>query len=163
MLEDNLLYQTQLIFSALKNSQKQYYDTKLFCQSYKDNQGKPLDIFQQMDADEFFNAYLDKLEVLLKPSNKQYIIQRIFGGVFCNEVISQGCGHVSEKEEPYLAIGLNVKNKKNVYESLASYVEGETLDGENQYFCDKCEKKVPAIKRVTIKKLPNILMIVLKR
>lgn len=62
-----------------------------------------------------------------------------------------------------MAISLNVKNKKNIYESLQSYVEGELLDGDNMYFCDKCEKKVPAQKRVTIKRLPNVLMIVLKR
>ena len=37
------------------------------------------------------------------------------------------------------------------------------LDGDNMYLCDKCDKKVPTLKRQSIKKLPNIMLIVLKR
>jgi len=37
------------------------------------------------------------------------------------------------------------------------------LEGDNAYYCDKCEKKVSTLKRTCIKKLPNILILVLKR
>ena len=37
------------------------------------------------------------------------------------------------------------------------------LDGQNQYYCEKCEKKVDALRRESIKSLPNTLMVVLKR
>jgi len=37
------------------------------------------------------------------------------------------------------------------------------LDGDNSFFCEKCDKKVPTLKRQSIKKLPNQLLIVLKR
>ena len=37
------------------------------------------------------------------------------------------------------------------------------LDGENAFLCDRCDKKVDTLKRCSIKKLPNILIIVLKR
>lgn len=100
-----------------------------------------------MDADEFFNTYLDRLEVLLKQSNNDFIIKRTFGGVFANELICKGCPHMSETDEPYLAIPLIVKNKKSIDESLSAYIEGEMLDGDNMYLCDKCDKKVPTLKR----------------
>lgn len=37
------------------------------------------------------------------------------------------------------------------------------LEGENAYYVEKYDKKVPTLKRQSIKRLPNILNIVLKR
>lgn len=37
------------------------------------------------------------------------------------------------------------------------------LDEDNQYMCEKCDKKVDALKRVVIKKLPRYLLCTLKR
>lgn len=70
---------------------------------------------------------------------------------------------ISEREEPCLAISLQVKNKKNIYESLQNFIQGDMLEGDNAYLCEKCEKKIPTLKRVCIKSLPNILILVLKR
>lgn len=47
--------------------------------------------------------------------------------------------------------------------ALKSLVEGEILDGENKYHCEKCDKKVRALKRLSIKKLPDSLLVCLKR
>ena len=63
----------------------------------------------------------------------------------------------------FLALGLQVKNKKSIAESLDGFIQGEMLEGENAYFCDKCDKKVQTLKRTCIKKLPNMLILVLKR
>jgi ubiquitin carboxyl-terminal hydrolase 9/24 len=60
-------------------------------------------------------------------------------------------------------VSLEVKNKKSVQESLNSFVDGDLLEGDNAYFCEKCEKKVNTKKRCCIKKLPNVLILVLKR
>jgi ubiquitin carboxyl-terminal hydrolase 9/24 len=46
---------------------------------------------------------------------------------------------------------------------LQSFVEGEMLEGENAYLCEKCDKRVSTLKRVCIKRLPNNLILVLKR
>lgn len=37
------------------------------------------------------------------------------------------------------------------------------LEGDNAYFCEQCDKKVNTLKRCTIKRMPNTLMLVLKR
>lgn len=37
------------------------------------------------------------------------------------------------------------------------------LEGANAYHCTKCDKKVNALKRCCIKRLPNHLVLVLKR
>lgn len=80
-----------------------------------------------------------------------------------NEIISKDCPHYSEREEPFLAINLMVKNKKDVYQSFDGLIKGDILDGSNKYHCEKCDKKVTAHKRSCLKKLPNHLILVLKR
>ena len=37
------------------------------------------------------------------------------------------------------------------------------LEGDNAYLCETCNKKVHTLKRSCVKKLPNILILVLKR
>jgi ubiquitin C-terminal hydrolase len=38
-------------------------------------------------------------------------------------------------------------NKKNLQEGLDAFVKGDMLEEGNQYFCEKCDKKVDALKR----------------
>lgn len=66
--EKNCLYHFQLILEALKNSQKPYYDTRAFCNALKNCEGSQINVMEQMDVDEFFNNFLDKLECQLKVS-----------------------------------------------------------------------------------------------
>ena len=75
----------------------------------------------------------------------------------------QECEHVSDREEDFFALQCTVKNKRSVVESLQSFVAGEMLDGENKYHCEKCKKKVTAMKRVCVKSLPPVLILHLKR
>ena len=67
------------------------------------------------------------------------------------------------RDEPYLTIPIQVKNKKSIFEGLDEFVKGEMLEGNNEYLCEKCNKKYPTLKRVSIKTLPNTLILVLKR
>jgi len=53
------------LFANLQESEKKYYDTRPFCGAYKEN-GQPMNTSIQMDADEFFNIFFDRLENVLK-------------------------------------------------------------------------------------------------
>lgn len=90
---ENLLMQFQLILGSLKRSQKQYYDPRSFCLAFKDYEGKPINVIEQMDVDEFFNNLLDKLEPYLKGTKNEGIIKRNFGGMLSNQLICKGCPH----------------------------------------------------------------------
>jgi ubiquitin carboxyl-terminal hydrolase 34 len=70
---------------------------------------------------------------------------------------------VSSRSDEFFAIPCTVKHKHNVQESLLSFVEEETLDGDNKYQCDDCKCKVAAIKRTRIESLPQTLILHLKR
>ena len=161
--EDNILYQTQCLFSALTESVKQHYNPKIFCHAFKDWDGKSINVMEQMDVDEFFNLFLDKIENAIKGTPQEKSIKYHFGGVYANQLICKDCPHSSLREEPFLAINLQIKNKKSLQQCMESFVEGEMLQGNNAYHCEKCDKKVTTLKRVCIKKLPKHLIFVLKR
>lgn len=161
--EENVLHQVKCIFGGLMEVEKQYYNPKKFCKAFKDIDGSCIDPMVQKDVDEFFNMFMDRIECLIKGTKEEKIMNNLFQGVFANELICKDCPHYSEREEPFLAISLQVKNKNTVQESLKFYIEGEMLEGDNAYYCEKCEKKVNTLKRCCIKRMPNILFLVLKR
>lgn len=161
-LKENILYQLQVMLSNLQESEKKYYDTQDFCRAYK-YEGQPINPSVQMDADEFFNMLFDKLENITKGTQQENILKKFFGGTLCNQIISKECEHISERMENYYSLSLDVKNKKNILESLDLYIQGDMLEGENKYMCSVCNKKVDALKRVCISSLPDNLIIHAKR
>lgn len=62
-----------------------------------------------------------------------------------------------------MTLPIEIKGKKNLQEGLELFIQGEMLEGENAFHCDRCDKKIDTLKRCSIKKLPNILIIILKR
>lgn len=68
--------------------------------------------------------------------------------------------HFSEREDPISVISIEIKGKANLQEALSYYVQGEQVEWK----CEKCGKVVEAaLKRLSLKKLPNTLIIHLKR
>ena len=115
------------------------------------------------DANEFFNRLFDKLESELAKSKDKRVLQRLFGGTNSNQVICKECGHISERIEPFFSLSLDVRNQRDIETSLSHMVEGEVLQGDNQYRCDQCKKKVDAVRRCCIGHCPNYLVVHLKR
>ena len=106
---------------------------------------------------------IDKIETLIKSTPQEQTLKNLFYGVFANEFICKGCPHRSEREEPFMAIPLTIRNKVSILESLENFVEGEMLEGDNAYHCNDCDQKRDTLKRCTIKRLPNVLFLELKR
>jgi ubiquitin C-terminal hydrolase len=159
----SLLWQLQKLMGALQASERQYYDASPFFGAYKDPSGAPVNPLVQMDADEFFNMLLDKVERLLENAKQAGMLNRFFGGKLCHQIISRQCPHTSERDEHFFTLSVDVKNKKNLAESLEFFVQGDMLDGDNKYQCATCSQKVDALKRACVKELPNYLIVHLKR
>ena len=105
-LEENVLYQLKCIFGGLTGIEKQYYNPKRFCKSFKDIDGSALDPYVQKDVDEFFNMFMDRVETLIKGTQQEKIMNNLFQGMFANEFICKDCPHYSEREEPFLNVSL---------------------------------------------------------
>ena len=46
-----------------------------------------------------------------------------------------------EREEPFLSLSLSISTNV-MQEALKEFVKGEWLEGDNAYFCEKCQEKV---------------------
>ncbi|KAL3659461.1 hypothetical protein V7S43_015453 [Phytophthora oleae] len=154
----------QKLFVSLAYTNYRSFDPTAFALSHKDLDGNSTDVHVQMDADEFFCLLLDRLEMFIrpKPATDDDFMAHCFGGVLVNQILTQQ-GNLSEREEKFFALSLEVSKKRHLAESLELYVQGETLEGENAYFCERMQRKVSATKRVCIKKLPHTLICHLKR
>lgn len=155
--EKNLLVQTQLLFSHLLNYEFKSIKPSNFVISFDPN----INIFEQKDVDEFFNELCEKYENTIKLNKLKNPFNDEFEGSYANELIGKTCPHRSEREESFKCIILSVKN--SIEESLQFLVNEEILDGDNAFYCDECQSKVSAIKRLSIKKPPKTLILVLKR
>lgn len=160
--DNNVLYQLRLIFIFLLKSKKTVYNPKAFTQSMKIDK-QVLNPFEQKDVDEFIMHFLDQLEHELKGTKQERLVKDTFKLTLANEIICRDCPHRSETNEDAISIIVSVKNKKTLYEGLKAYIEADTLEGDNAYYCERCDKKVAAYKRQNIKTLHNTLIIVLKR
>ena len=107
--------------------------------------------------------FMDRLETAIKGQPQENTIQYHFGGKYTHEMICKGCPHTFERYEPFLAMSVQVKNKKSILEGLNTFIQGDMLEGDNAYLCEKCDKKVDTLKRCVVKKLPRNLIVTLKR
>jgi ubiquitin carboxyl-terminal hydrolase 9/24 len=103
---------------------------------------------------------MDRIIIATKDSPQANTIKFHFGGKYAREIISNGCPHKHEIEEDFLSVGVLVKNQKSIQQGLLAFVQGEMLEGDNAYLCEKCDKKVDIMmKRTCIKKLPRYLIL----
>ena len=90
-------------------------------------------------------------------------VSSVLGGSFAQQVVGRTCPHRSERVEPFSAITLEVQGLENLHDSLAAYVRGELLEGDNAYLCEECCGKVSALKRVCVRHAPHTLLLHLRR
>lgn len=162
--EENMFYQLQALFAGLLKSERQYVNPKGFCHAFKDWEGQPTNVLEQVDVEEFLSMFLDRLETATKGTPQAKTVQDHFGGKFAGETICKGCPHSYEQRgEPFLFMSLPVKNKRSITEGLSTFIQGDMLEGDNAYHCEQCSKKVDALKRTCVKELPRYLILTLKR
>ena len=159
----NPTYQIQSLFYYLKYSINQVHSPMHLIQSFNSVfNNQPIDVRVQQDCEEFFNILVEKIE---ESSGNKSLFDDIFKIKISSEIISldDTCPYYSETITPYNSISLDIKNKKTLQEAFESYVKGEILEGENKFYIDKFDKKVPILRRTTLKSLPLITIVHLKR
>jgi ubiquitin C-terminal hydrolase len=178
----NVLYELQLLFSALKIYELGYYDPRSFVVINN------LNFYEQMDADEFYGILIDRIENDIKQlysktptpgststptptqndsKNENYKYKDIFNYFFGIKVLDElkfvDCGHKRYNEFFYNNIQLEIKEFNNIHDSLKNYFRTEVMDGDNKINCEVCKIKRTCHKHLIFKSLPNILVIALKR
>lgn len=159
-IDDNFLHQLQNIFGFLLFSNRRDISPSSFCFSFKDSEGKPTNTTIQQDAHEFLNIILDRLENKLKTTPYKFLLQSIFRGKICNQIICKQCGKIKNNFEDLYTLSLEIKNQKNFQDAMAKFIADSLVTG---YFCEECQAKVEVVKRTLLSSLPNILIVHLQR
>lgn len=102
----------------LELSERQDYDPWEFCFAFKEFDGGPTNTAEQKDAQEFLNLLFERLETALKGTSRQRLLQSVFGGQTCDQLVCSECGKVKNKHEDFYNLSLTVKDIKGVHESL---------------------------------------------
>uniref|UniRef100_A0A7E4W3S7 USP domain-containing protein n=1 Tax=Panagrellus redivivus TaxID=6233 RepID=A0A7E4W3S7_PANRE len=157
-----LIYSVQNMFAHLLASEEQFFTPGDFWDIFQFG-GRDVNVREQQDAVEFFNAFADGLDESLKKINEVPVFEKLFGGTFADQKKCRDCPHMYEKEQLFTSIAVDIRSHNNLRASLNEYVTGDLLEGDNAYFCEECDEKVTAVKRLCIQKLPPYLMFQLKR
>ncbi|XP_055315105.1 ubiquitin carboxyl-terminal hydrolase 47 isoform X3 [Sitodiplosis mosellana] len=162
----NIPYQLQRLFVNLQTSTKMSVETTDLTRSFG---WDSTEAWQQHDIQELCRVMFDTLEQKFKDTAQADFINRLYEGRMIDYVKCLDCGTEKSREDKFLDIPLPVRPfgstiaYDSVEEALRAFVEPETLDGNNQYHCDKCNKKCNAHKGLKFSKFPYILTLHLKR
>ena len=157
--DDNTLHQTQKLYTYLLFSSYGEVVPKDFIFSLKVF-GERVQLRRTLDSSEFYHNFCDIIHNSLEKTKYKTLIEDIFCGKTQERKICSNCNNESNREEEFKLISLEVKDKKDLYESLDQYISEEVID---DYKCGKCNNKVKLKKSSLIYSLPNILVFHLKR
>ncbi|CAG7849164.1 Probable ubiquitin carboxyl-terminal hydrolase 8; AltName: Full=Deubiquitinating enzyme 8; AltName: Full=Ubiquitin thioesterase 8; AltName: Full=Ubiquitin-specific-processing protease 8 [Serendipita indica DSM 11827] len=128
--------------------------------------------YAQHDAHEFFITVLNQLHSgsadATHGSSCTCVVHQIFAGQLQSDVKCGKCGHINPTIDPMLDISLELKGVPNgkmptLASCLRRFTEKETLPA-NAYVCSNCNSSTSeATKQLSIRKLPPVLCIQLKR
>eukprot|EP00357_Protocruzia_adherens_P000598 CAMPEP_0115029208 /NCGR_PEP_ID=MMETSP0216-20121206/36839_1 /TAXON_ID=223996 /ORGANISM="Protocruzia adherens, Strain Boccale" /LENGTH=1045 /DNA_ID=CAMNT_0002405699 /DNA_START=269 /DNA_END=3406 /DNA_ORIENTATION=- len=165
--EDCIPLQLQKLFAELQTkAERNYVETRALTKSFQWDfrQG-----FEQHDVQEFCRVLFDAIETSCKGTSQENFINELYEGLMVDYVQCKECNYESKREDKFLDLSLTIKNpfegihNDSVPKALENYLKPEILEGGNQYHCEKCDKKVDAIKGLKFKRFPDILTLQLKR
>lgn len=90
-------------------------------------------------------------------------VHELFEGTLTSETRCLTCENVSQRDEAFLDLSIDLEAHSSVTSCLRKFSEEEMLCERNKFHCDKCSGLQEAEKRMKIKRLPRILALHLKR
>eukprot|EP01038_Epipyxis_sp_PR26KG_P009755 gene9755-13124_t len=111
----------------------------------------------QHDAHELNRLLIEALEKSLKRTTGENLCQSLYEGKLANQIKCLKCNGISQREEPFYDLNMQIINCKDLVESLREYCCAELLEGDSAYQCDYCKAKTSALRSSILLKLPPIL------
>lgn len=159
-------YQLQKLFLMLQTSDKKSVGTTDITKSFGWDSS---DAWHQHDIQELCRVMFDALEKTWQNTEQADLINQLYQGRMKDCVQCLQCAWESSKTVAYQDIPLAVKPfgegraYSTVEESLRAFCSHELLDGNNQWFCEKCNTKVDAHKSLKFITFPYLLTMHLMR
>ncbi|KAL4502326.1 hypothetical protein ABPG72_011913 [Tetrahymena utriculariae] len=165
--EDCLPLQLQILFSRLQLCTNRYFiDTKPLINTFGWTSNQ---MFQQQDVQEFCRVLFDAIEQSFDNNKESQWVRDLYEGQTENFVFCKQCKTDSIRNDNFLDLQLIIRSdfddilNNSIEKCMKHFVKSVELQQDNQYFCEKCNQKVDAIKGVRFKALPPILMLQLNR
>ncbi|KAK2768570.1 hypothetical protein FQN54_000426 [Arachnomyces sp. PD_36] len=98
-----------------------------------------------------------------KSPNTTRWVHELFEGTLTSETQCLTCEKVSQRDEAFLDLSVDLDQHSSVTSCLRKFSEEEMLCERNKFHCDTCGGLQEAEKRMKIKRLPRILALHLKR
>jgi len=90
-------------------------------------------------------------------------VHQVFEGILTNETKFLCCETVTNKDESFLDLSIDIEDNCSLTHCLRNFSAIETLERQDKFYCDTCNSLQEAEKCMKVKKLPNTLIIHLKR
>ncbi|CCE86502.1 Piso0_004997 [Millerozyma farinosa CBS 7064] len=165
-----LLYALRDIYESMVENESQtgvvcpnYFITKLKEKNYLFRQNN-----MHHDAHEFCNYLINEIiecvDREVGPQNNW--CKKLFQGISTNETKCLSCETITSKDEAFLDLSVDVPHDRHATSltySLNNFSKSETLTHQNKFYCNSCSSLQEATKTIKMKKLPEVLVINLKR
>ncbi|TNN88219.1 Ubiquitin carboxyl-terminal hydrolase 48 [Liparis tanakae] len=147
----------QYLFALLQNSNRKYIDPTGLVKALG------LDTGQQQEFSKLFLSLLEDTLSKQKNPDLQNVIQRQFCGQFSYVTVCNECGRSSALPSRFYELELNIQGNKNLTECVTEFLKEEKLDEDNRYFCESCQTKQSATRRIRLHSIPPTLNLQLMR
>ncbi|KAL4436015.1 hypothetical protein ABPG74_022250 [Tetrahymena malaccensis] len=97
------------------------------------------------------------------PKNQPSWLEEIFGGILTTQTTCLNCQKITERDEPFLDLSLDMVLNSSLTHCVKKLSEIEKMSGDDKFFCNTCNSKHDAEKQMLVKKLPQTLICHLKR
>ncbi|KAL4067914.1 hypothetical protein J3A83DRAFT_4097639 [Scleroderma citrinum] len=152
--EDSPIFQLQVTFAALQESNQKVYNPEKLAESLK------LSTSEQQDAQEFSKLFMSHLDMEFQkqssPSLKSLVSTQFQGQLVYGTTCSK-CSNKSERSNNFLELEINIENNSRLEDRIAAFLQDEKLTGDNQYHCSHCEALQDATRYTALRALPPVL------
>mmetsp|Transcript_4816 Transcript_4816/g.6724 ORF Transcript_4816/g.6724 Transcript_4816/m.6724 type:complete len:348 (+) Transcript_4816:1-1044(+) len=164
--QKDIILQLQLLFARMQYGCTTFVDTTDFAASID------LKTSLQQDPQEFFKLFTSLLEEHPSANNQEKftdnssvrnLIKTEFQGQYQYVTRCKVCNKTSNNPCQFYELELSIKGNSDLEECLQDYVKVEQLVGDDQYYCDNCQTKQDAERKIEINSLPKVLNLQLLR
>lgn len=117
---------------------------------------------RQLQEVEPTNGFSNALSTITPGQNTRWV-HELFEGTLTSETRCLTCENISQRDEVFLDLSVDLEQHSSVTSCLNRFSEEEMLCEKNKFHCDRCGGLQEAEKRMKIKRLPRILALHLKR
>ena len=128
--------QLQRLFARLRLSARPHVSTKPLTRAFGWGSAEG---FQQHDVQELLVQVLDALE---RSNTAQF--KALFEGSMSSYIRGEGFDRRSDGPEPFTTLMLPIRGHPTLEAAIRSYFTPDRLEGDNQYICEHCKRRVDA-------------------